>query len=29
VTELASMVWFTNNQTLLSLDLALELAFTL
>jgi hypothetical protein len=29
VTEVASMVWFTNNQTLLSLDLALELAVTL
>jgi hypothetical protein len=29
VAELASIVWFTNNQTLLSLDLALELAVTL
>ena len=29
VAEVASMVWFTNNQTLLSLDLALELAVTL
>ena len=29
VTELAPMVWLTNNQTLLSLDLALELAYRL
>jgi hypothetical protein len=29
VGELASMVWVTNNQNLLSLDLALELAFRL
>jgi hypothetical protein len=29
VTELAPMVWLTNNQTLLSLNLALELAFRL
>jgi len=29
VPELASMVWFTNNQTLLSLNLALELSFKL
>lgn len=29
VTELAPMVWLSNNQTLLSLDLALELAIKL
>jgi hypothetical protein len=29
VTELAPMVWLTNNQTLLSLNLSLELAFRL
>jgi len=29
VTELAPMVWLTNNQTLLSVNLALELAFRL
>jgi hypothetical protein len=29
VTELAPMVWLTNNQTLLSLNLAVELAFRL
>jgi hypothetical protein len=29
VTELAPMVWITNNQTLLSVNLALELAFRL
>jgi hypothetical protein len=27
VTELAPMIWVTNNQTLLSMNLALELAF--